>query len=167
MLEMTLENVLVVDLVMVLVDTAVVFVGMVFIPAVVVSMFVVTTVVIGLLVMMDEPLGGFEELLLVLVSPSVSFEGLVMLLLLVGLFRLDILWGRGGNSRLSVSRSLCSSSVMLVAQVGDGCDAVNLGSCLNVFFALDMVLLTVRDTIVYSIILIFAFKMINVISNWG
>ena len=111
MLEITLENVFVVDLV-------IVFVGIVFIPALVVSMFVVTTVVIGLLVTMDEPLGGFEELLLV--SPSVSFEGLVMLLLLVGLFRLDILWGRGGSSGLSVSRSLYSSSVMLVAQVGDG-----------------------------------------------
>ena len=121
MLEMTLENALV-GLVLVFVDIviAVVFVGMVFIPAVVVSMFVVTTVSIGLLVMMDEPLGGFEELSLVLVTLSVLFEGLVVLLLSVGLLRLDILWSRGGSSRLSMSRSLYSSSVILVAQVGNG-----------------------------------------------
>ena len=41
-------------------------------------------------------------------------------LLPVGLLRLDTLWGRGGSSRLSVSRSLYSSSVNLVAQLGDG-----------------------------------------------
>ena len=63
MLEITLENALV-GLVLVFVDfvIAVVFAGVVLVLAVVVSMFVVTTVSIGLLVMMDEPLGGLEEL---------------------------------------------------------------------------------------------------------
>ena len=98
MLAITLENALV-GLVLVFVDIviAVVFAGMVLVPAVVVSMLVVTTVSIGLLVVMDEPLGGFEELSLVLVT--LSFEGSVVLLLSIGLLRLDTLWGRGGSSR--------------------------------------------------------------------
>ena len=121
MLEITLENALV-GLVLVFVDIviAVVFAGMVLVPAVVVSMLVVTTVSIGLVVVMDEPLGGFEELSLVLVTLSVLFEGSVVLLLSIGLLRLDTLWGRGGSSRLSMSRSLYSSSVILVAQAGNG-----------------------------------------------
>ena len=57
---MTLENSLV-GLVLVFVDIVIAVVGIVFIP-VVVSMFVVATVSVGLLVLMDEPLGGFEEL---------------------------------------------------------------------------------------------------------
>ena len=101
----------------------IVFASVVIVPAVVVSILMVIIVSIGLFVMLDVLPEGFKELssgLVMFAGVLVLFGRPVLMLLLTELLRLDVLCGRGGSSKLSKSRSLYSSSVMLVAQDGIG-----------------------------------------------